>query len=362
LHFLLFIFFLQIKNILLYLSSLVRILPYNSTIHNPRRDFMRADRLLSLLMLLQTRGRMTAEQLSDELEVSIRTIYRDLDALSAAGIPVYAERGPGGGCALVDNYRTHLTGMTEDEVRALFMLSIPTPLAKLGLSQQLKAALLKLSASLPPSQQQDEAKIRQRFYLDSNWWFQSEEPTPFLAKAQQAVWEDRRLLIIYRLRYKGEIQRMVDPYGLVAKAGIWYLLFKRDGRFRILRISELLDAEFTNDFFRREADFDLADCWKMCCDEYEKNRPTYPVCVRVSPDFIDYLPHFFGDPIREKMDQAHPPDTEGWIQITLPFESLEAARDRILGFGRAVEVLDPEPLRRSIIDYAKQIAQLYTDS
>ena len=323
---------------------------------------MRADRLLSLLMLLQTRGRMTAEQLSEKLEVSVRTIYRDLDALSAAGIPVYATRGPGGGCALVDNYRTNLTGMTEDEVRALFMLSIPTPLAKLGFSQQLKSALLKLSASLPTSQQHNEEKIRQRFYLDSSWWFQSEEPTPFLGKAQQAVWEDRNLLIIYRLRYKGEIQRMVEPYGLVAKAGIWYLLFKRDGRFRILRISELLDAELTNDFFPRKTNFDLVNCWKMCCDEYEKNRPSYPVSVRVSPDLIDYLPHYFGDPIREKMDQAHPPDAEGWIRITLPFESLEAARERILGFGRAVEVLDPEPLRRSIIDYAKQIVQLYADS
>jgi predicted DNA-binding transcriptional regulator YafY len=322
---------------------------------------MRADRLLSLLMLLQTRGRMKAEQLAEELEVSVRTIYRDLDALSTAGVPVYAERGPGGGCALLDNYRTNLTGMTEDEVRALFMLSIPTPLAKLGLSQQLKAALLKLSASLPTSQQQDEVKIRQRFYLDSSWWFQSEEPTPFLGKAQKAVWEDRKLLIIYRLRYKGEIQRMVEPYGLVAKAGIWYLLFKRDGRFRILRISELLDAELTNDFFPREANFDLVDCWKMCCDEYEKNRPSYPVCVRVSPDFIDYLPHFFGDPIREKIDQGPPPDSEGWIQLTLPFESLEAARERILGFGRAVEVLEPESLHRSIIDYAKQIVQLYAD-
>jgi hypothetical protein len=122
-----------------------------------------------------------------------------------------------------------------------------------------------------------------------------------------------------------------------------------------------LDAELINDFFLRESNFDLVDCWKTCCDEYEKNRPSYPVCVRVAPDFVDDLPHFFGDPIQEKIGQAHPPDSEGWLQITLPFESLEAARDRILGFGRAVEVLEPEPLRRSIIDYAKQIVELYPD-
>jgi predicted DNA-binding transcriptional regulator YafY len=320
---------------------------------------MRADRLLSFLMLLQTRGRMTAEQLAEELEVSVRTIYRDLDALSATGIPVYAERGPGGGCALLENYRTNLTGMTENELRALFMLSIPTPLAKLGISQQLKAALLKLSASLPTSQQQNELRVRQRFYLDSSWWFQSEEPTPFLAKAQQAVWEDRRFLVTYRLRYRGEVQRTVEPYGLVAKAGIWYLLFKRGGRFRILRISEILGAELTNDVFMRDADFDLEVCWKICCDEYEKNRPSYPVWLRVAPDLIDYLPHFFGDPVREEIRKAGPPNSEGWIQMTLPFESFQAARDRILGFGRAVEVLAPEPLRRSVIDYAKQIVRLY---
>jgi predicted DNA-binding transcriptional regulator YafY len=322
---------------------------------------MRADRLLSLLMLIQTRGRITAQQLADELEVSVRTIYRDLDALSAAGIPVYADRGPGGGCALVDNYRTTLTGMTEDEVRALFMLSIPTPLAQLGVSQELKAALLKLSAALPTSQQRSEVEVRQRIYLDSTWWFQSEEPTPFLANAHQAVWEDRKLLLTYLLRFKGEIQRLVEPLGLVAKAGIWYLLFRRDGRFRILRISEILDAKLTSESFTRSPDFNLQECWNNCCEEYEKNRPFYPVLVRVAPNFVHYLPLYFGDPIREKIKQAGQPDDEGWIELTLPFETLQAARDRILGFGRAVEVLEPEALRRSVIDYAKQIVEFYQD-
>ena len=322
---------------------------------------MRADRLLSLLMLLQTRGRMTADQLSSELEVSERTIYRDLDALSSAGIPVYAERGPGGGCALLENYRTTLTGMTEEEVRALFMLSIPTPLAKLGVSEELKTALLKLSAALPASQQRNEVKVRQRIHLDSTWWFQSEEPTPFLSEAHQAVWEDRKLLLTYRLRFGGEAQRLVEPYGLVAKAGIWYLLFKRDARFRILRISELLDAKLTDEPFNRPPDYDLEECWKICCEEYEKNRSFYPVLVRVAPNFVHYLPLYFGDPIREKIKQAGPPDAEGWIKLTLPFETLEAARDRILGFGRAVEVLEPKPLRKSIIDFATQIVEFYQD-
>jgi predicted DNA-binding transcriptional regulator YafY len=320
---------------------------------------MRADRLLSLLMLLQIRGRMTADQLAEELEVSVRTIYRDLDALSAAGIPVFAERGPGGGCALMDNYRTNLTGMTEDEIRALFMISIPTPLAKLGVSQELKAALLKLSASLPTSQQQNEVKVRQRIHLDSSWWFQSEEPTPFLSELHQAVWEDRVLLLTYKLRFPGEMQHTIEPYGLVAKAGIWYLVLKRDERFRILRVSQILDVQPTNDFFQRPPSFNLETCWEICSEDYEKNRPFYPVRVRVAPDFIPYLPFYFGDPIREKIERADLPDDKGWIEITLSFESLEEARGRILGFGRAVEVLEPEALRMSIIDFASQIVDFY---
>ena len=320
---------------------------------------MRADRLLSLLMLLQIHGRMTADQLAEELEVSVRTIYRDLDALSAAGIPVFAERGPGGGCALMDNYRTNLTGMTEDEIRALFMLTIPTPLAKLGVSQELKAALLKLSASLPTSQQQNEIKVRQRIHLDSSWWFQSEEPTPFLSELHQAVWEDRVLFLTYKLRFPGEMQHHIEPYGLVAKAGIWYLVFKRDERFRILRVSQILDVQTTNDYFQRPPSFNLETCWEICSEEYEKNRPFYPVRVRVASDFIPYLPFYFGDPIREKIERADLPDDEGWIEITLSFESLEEARGRILGFGRAVEVLEPEALRMSIIDFASQIVDFY---
>jgi predicted DNA-binding transcriptional regulator YafY len=322
---------------------------------------MRADRLLSFLMLLQTRGRMTSQQLSNELEVSVRTIYRDLDALSAAGIPVYTERGPGGGCSLMDNYRTTLTGMKEDETRALFMLSIPTPLAQLGVSQELKAALLKLSAALPGSQKQNEMQVRQRIYLDSSWWFQSEEPTPFLPEIHKAVWQDRKLNLTYRLRFNSQAQHVIEPYSLIAKAGIWYLLFMREGRFRILRISEILDAQPTDEHFQRTDDFDLETYWNIYCEEYEKNRALYPVLVRVAPHFVQYLPHYFGNPVREKVEHAGSPDEEGWIKLRLMFDSLEEARDRILGFGRAVEVLEPEALRRSIIDYATQILQFYQD-
>ena len=160
---------------------------------------MRADRLLSLLMLLQARGRLTAPKLAQELEVSERTIYRDIDALSAAGVPVYGEAGAGGGYALLDSYRTNLTGLTEGEVRALFMLSIPKPLADLGVGRELGAALRKLAAALPSARRDDEERVRQRFLLDAVGWEQVEESAPHLPTVHQAVWEDRRLHLAYRI-------------------------------------------------------------------------------------------------------------------------------------------------------------------
>ena len=322
---------------------------------------MRADRLLSLLMLLQTRGRMTAQELAGELEVSVRTIYRDIDALSAAGIPVYAGRGPGGGCELIDSYRTSLTGLNEDKVRALFMLSIPAPLAQLGVSQELRSALLKLAAALPAARRQDEAHVRQRIHLDWSGWEQPEEPVPHLQTAHRAVWEDRRLRLTYRLQLGAqvEVERVVDPYGLVAKAGVWHLVHASDGHVRVHRVSRLLDAHVTDEHFERPADFDLAAFWKEWCAGHERNRRYYPVTVRAAPDLVPVLPWVFGDRILDAIAQAGPPDGEGWITLRLPFESLEAARERILGFGRAVEVLEPLALRRSVIDFAAQIVDFY---
>jgi predicted DNA-binding transcriptional regulator YafY len=320
---------------------------------------MRADRLLSLLMLLQTRGKMTAHRLAHELEVSERTIYRDIDALSFAGVPVYGEPGPEGGYALLDSYRTTLTGLTEGEVRALFMLSIPAPLAELGVSQELKAALLKLSAALPDARRSDEERVRQRFYLDSVWWFQDEESVPHLRTLYQAVLQDRRITITYRLPFGIEVEHQVEPYGLVAKAGVWYLVYGRDG-VRVHRVSHLSDASLSDEVFQRPADLNLEAFWKEWRVQREESQADYPVTVRVAPDFIPALPGHFGHCVRTRIAQAGPPDAEGWITLELAFESLEDARARLLGFGRAVEVLEPLALRMSVLDFATQIVALYT--
>jgi predicted DNA-binding transcriptional regulator YafY len=320
---------------------------------------MRADRLLSILMLLQARGRMTAQKLAGELEVSVRTIYRDLDALSAAGVPVYAERGRTGGCALLDSYRTTLTGLTPDEVRALFMLSIPAPLAELGVSHELKAALLKLSAALPDAHRHDEERVRQRIHLDSVEWFQAVEPVPHLQTIHQALWQDRKLFLTYYLPFQTRVDRLVAPYGLVAKASVWHLVCACGGHIRVHRVSQILDTRLTDESFDRPDDFDLAAYWKGWCAAVEADRLHYPVTVRVAPSLIPYLPQFFGQRIQATIRDAEPPDAEGWITLILPFENLEDARDRILGFGRAVHVLEPQALRESVLDFATQIVALY---
>ena len=321
---------------------------------------MRADRLLSLLMLLQARGRMTAQKLAKELEVSERTIYRDIDALCAAGVPVYAERGLGGGYALLDSYRTNLTGLTPDEVRALFMLSIPIPLAQLGVDQELKAALLKLSAALPAARRHDEKRARRRIYLDSTWWFQPQEPVPHLQTIQRAVWQDRKIYLTFRRSFETQVERLVEPYGLVAKTNVWYVVWARDGHIRADRVSSVLDARISDESFERFPDFDLAAYWQRWCTEFEQNRPFYPVTVRVAPNFVPILRRFFNDRVHATTEQTTLPDDEGGIIVTLSFETLEEARDRILGFGRAVQVLEPEALRKSVLDFATQIVALYT--
>jgi predicted DNA-binding transcriptional regulator YafY len=325
---------------------------------------MRADRLLSLLLILQSRGRQTAGALAAELEVSVRTVYRDLDALSAAGVPVYAERGPGGGCLLLDSYRTTLTGLTDAEVRALFAMTVPAALAQLGLGAELKAALLKLSAALPAERhRQGEAWVRQRIHLDWSGGGQAEGPVPHLPTLQQAVWHDRRLWLAYRT-WAGpgpvRLERLVDPYGLVAHLGAWYLVCAAGGRLRVYRASTLLEARLTGDSFERPADFDLAAFWAGWCAARDEDRASFVATVRLSPAIVPYLPLVMGPsaPTQAQLDAARP-DPAGWLTLALPFEGLEIARGRLLSLGAAAEVLAPPALRLSLADYGAQIAALY---
>lgn len=322
---------------------------------------MRADRLISIVMLLQTHARMTACELAEELEVSERTIYRDIDALSIAGVPIYSEAGPGGGYALVDDYRTTLTGLTEGEVRALFTLNIPAPLTDLGMDKELRAALLKLSASLPNTRRGEEEKAHQRFHLDSTWWQQGGESVPHLKDIQQAVWQNLKLHVVYQPLYTTEIERLIAPYGLVAKAGVWYLVYARNERIYVQRVSDLTDVRISPESFGRPDEFDLAAFWESWCAEYEALLSYFTATVRVAPDFIPELPKHFSNDVLDQAAQAGPPDDDRWIKLELSFRSFEEARARILGFGRGVEVLEPLALKRSVLDFAEQIVDLYKD-
>ena len=322
---------------------------------------MRADRLIAILLLLQARGRLTAEDLAGELEVSQRTIDRDIDVLSASGVPVCGERGPDGGYFLLDGYRTSLTGLTGDELRAFFMLSIPQPLADLGVGPELKQALLKVSAALPQRVQGEELRVRQRFHLDSIWWSEGHEPVPHLATVHEAVWGDRRLWIAYSYQLPPHVQveQIVEPYGLVAKAGVWYMVYAIAGSVRARRVADLDDVQVLAETFTHPQDFDLAAFWQRWCADYEEQRIGYTVTVRLAQGFIPYLPRLLGEHVRQPLAQAGPPDTEGYITLQLGFESLFEARGRLLALGRGVEVLEPPALRTSMIDYAAQIASVY---
>ena len=322
---------------------------------------MRADRLLSLVMLLQTRGCVSANALAEELEVSVRTIYRDVEALSYAGIPVYAERGPSGGIALLDSYRTSLTGLNRDEVRALFMLSIPAPLDELGVSADLKAALLKLSAALPMAGIDEQSRTRQRIHLDSVAWSQSQQPVPHLQTVHQAVWGDLKLQLRYDLGYFGEIEMEVDPYGLVAKTTVWHLVCAREDHLRVLRIPDILEARVLGEHFERSSDFDLVGYWQDWCEQNEKRLASFEVKVRVAPDLVPYLWTHFGERLSDQGVQTDNADEDGWLTVELQFERFEEARRRLLGYGRAVEVLEPDVLRKSIKDYGEQIVDLYSE-
>jgi predicted DNA-binding transcriptional regulator YafY len=321
---------------------------------------MRADRLISIIMLLQTHERMTADELSQELDVSTRTIYRDITALNLAGIPIYTDRGPGGGIALLESYRTTLTGMNEDEVRALFMLNIPQALVELGVDRTLKSALLKLAGALPPRQQLVQAHTQQRIYLDSTSW-QAVEPAPHLAILHDAAWLDRRVRLVFQGGFDTQIEIELEPLGLVAKMNTWYLVGKADGYMRVLKIADIVKAEALNERFTREDEFDLAHFWEAWCADSVKRRPIYPAKLRMAPGLIAKLNLYLGETGKYTIHEEEGEDSLGWKVVTIFYEHFFQARESILNFGRAAEVLEPEALRLSVIDFARQILDYYQD-
>src|SRR3954454_24291631 len=302
----------------------------------PTMPNVRAGRLVSILLLLQTRGHMTAEQLARELEVSVRTIYRDVDALSIAGVPIYAERGPRGGIRLVDGYRTRLTGLTTQEAEALFLSGLPGPAAQLGLGTVVTAARLKVLAALPPELRTRASRISQRFHLDAPGWFQTSETAPHLQTISTAVWEDRRLRILYRRNDQQVVDREVEPLGLVLKGGVWYLV-AGGGQPRTYRVSRLESATALDERFQRPETFDLGAYWSESIAAYETSFDRLDVVLRINPTQLLWFSAAIGPRAMASAVQIEQPDPEGWHTLRVRLEWPADAHGQLLRLGSEVE-------------------------
>jgi predicted DNA-binding transcriptional regulator YafY len=319
---------------------------------------VRASRLVSLLLLLQARGRLTAGELASELEVSERTVHRDVEALSASGVPIYAERGAHGGIRLVDGYRTRLTGMTADEAEALFLAGMPGPAAELGLGTVVAAAQLKVLASLPPELRARASRLVERFHLDAGDWFRSSQPVPHLAALSDAVWNTTRIAIDYD-RGDGPVRRVLEPLGLVLKAGHWYVVAGVDGQVRTYRISRVVAAEPTTEHFERPTGFDLAGYWAESTAVFERDVARVDVVVRVRPDRMELLRIAVGDAVVDVAEYLAEPDPEGWLRLRLRLDWPDEAPRTLLKAGRWVEVLGPPEIRARVAATARAIAERY---
>ncbi|MFC8422532.1 helix-turn-helix transcriptional regulator [Streptomyces sp. NPDC057236] len=322
---------------------------------------MRAARLIKMVLLLQSRPSMTAAELARELEVSERTVTRDAQALSEAGVPVYADRGRIGGYRLVGGYRTRLTGLARGEAEALFLSGVPGALREMGLEDAASAARLKVSAALLPSLRDASRTAAQRFHLDAPGWFHEPDTPELLPAVADAVWDDRRVTARYR-RDAGEVERELEPYGLVLKAGVWYLCARvcGQGSFRVYRIDRFTAVEAGEERFERAEDFDLPAFWEERAEQFARSILRAEVVVRLSAEGVRRLPHAV-DPAaaREALARAGEPDGGGWVRVALPVESEDVAHDQLMALGAEVEVLAPPSLRERFAAGAVRLAELY---
>ncbi|MEU7989527.1 helix-turn-helix transcriptional regulator [Streptosporangium canum] len=322
---------------------------------------MRASRLLSLLLLLQTRGHMTATELSQELEVSVRTVYRDVEALSSAGVPVYADRGPAGGYRLLDGYRTRLNGLTAEEASSLFLAGLPGPAAELGLGEVAANAELKLLAALPPEPRFHASRMRERFHLDVPGWYRGADEAPFLGEVSEAVWDQRPLRMTYRRWGPRDVERLAHPYGLVLKGGSWYMVAAvGGGEPRTYRVSRILAAEIAEGRFERPGDFELAAYWERYADDFRARMYTAEALVRVAPGIEDMFRYTVGADVADAaLAEAGPPDDRGWVVVRLPIESVRHAHWLLLRLGADVEILEPAELRARMAATVAALGGLY---
>ena len=320
---------------------------------------MRADRLVSLVLLLQARGRVTGRALAAELGVSVRTVYRDLEVLAAAGVPVITESGPGGGFRLMDGYRFPLRGLRPDEAAALLILGVPEALRDLGLDHALAAAHRQIQVT---SGTAPEVLV----HLDMPRWFGSQEEVPCLRDLARALRLGRKVRLAYRHADGREDEpRVTGPLGLVNKAGTWYLVASvGDGRDdpRVFRAGRIGGTVVLAESFPRPPGFGLAQFWARWSAEFEASRPRIQVALRASPSALAAFPEVYGPAAGPALAAALPPGADGWQVVTLLFEHELAAVHRLAGFGDQVEVLSPAPVRDRLVRTARQILSRYVCS
>jgi predicted DNA-binding transcriptional regulator YafY len=320
---------------------------------------MRASRLMSILLLLQSRGRLTADELAAHFEVSVRTIYRDIDQLSAAEVPVYADRGPGGGFQLLDGYRTKLTGLSPAEAETLFMAGLPGPAAELGLADALATAQLKLTAALPESARANARRVATRFHLDPVDWFRSAASARLLPAIAAAVWGETCIDVQYkRPNIDTPVSRRLQPLGLVLKAGTWYAVARVGDSIRTYRVSNILELASTTERFARPKDFDLGPFWSASSRAYEVGLYRGAAQLRVSRRGMARLESLGATVLQAAHDTAQPEKSGGWTKVTIPIESIDQAAWDMLKLGSEAEVLKPVALRRRVAKAARDVARL----
>jgi predicted DNA-binding transcriptional regulator YafY len=317
---------------------------------------MRADRLLSIMLILQAQGKTKTVALAETLEVSRRTILRDIEALSIAGVPVHAEAGHGGGVYLDEHYRVSLTGLKEAEVRALFVSTPPGPLKDVGLGQAAEATLLKLFAALPSLHRQEAERMQQRIHLDPAWWWHKVETLPYLETLKAAVFEDDRVQVRYE-RGDGEVvERILEPYSLVAKSSVWYVIARRADELRTYRVSRFMAVERLHERFDRDVAFDLAEYWHAHASEFVANIPDFAFTMRLNAASLPFLKLYASG--RYMIRDTSPNGTH--LLIDVRFSSLEEARMLVMGLGVDAEIIEPDVLRDAVLIQAQQIAAKFS--
>lgn len=300
------------------------------------------------MLLLQAHGRMTAGGLAERLEVSRRTIHRDLEALGMAGVPVVVDRGATGGASLVDGYRTDLTGFSEPELRALVAFGAGDLAADLGMQPALDSASRKLAAAAGDGRT---SSLQQRVLIDGDTWSRMRTVPEHLARVQNALWSERRLRLRYRRGEQRVVERVVEPYGLVSKRGTWYLLAGVDGTRRVYRVSRIEDAEILPETFNRPRNFDLASAWGEAVASY-RAAPPVRVVVRPRPDRAEAVACVYGENVVERRPNG---------LLELEFSSLEAAAGMLAGFGGSLEVVSPVALRQKLATIGQELLATYVD-